>query len=90
MSDTVLSHLENIMRIYLQSTEAATDDRHGEKLPEIGTYLLQTSDGGSKQALRDSLNNLTPSFRRFKRTKSYSVLYAKVREFEEISQKLYG
>lgn len=86
----MLVQLENIMRIYLQLTEEATDGPREEKLPEIGTYLLQTSDSSSKQALRDSLNNLAPSFRRFKRTKSFATLYKKIREFEEISQKLYA
>ena len=80
-------YLEKIINIYVK----ANNDRvsSGERTSELGTYLLNNNESNAKQVLVECLNNLRPSFKRFKKTKSFRCLYRKVKEFEEISQKIY-
>lgn len=85
-------HLDRIMRIYLQTTTSSIENRDSggkERASTVGTYLLNTSETNAKQQLVDSLNQLRPSFARFKKTISFRALYERVKEYEEISQKIY-
>lgn len=85
-------HLDRIMRIYLQTTISNIGERDSigkERNSTVGTYLLNTSETTAKQQLVDSLNKLRPSFSRFKKTVSFTALYQRVKEYEEISQKIY-
>ena len=85
-------HLDRIMRIYLQTTNSNIGERDSnirDRRSTVGTYLLNTSETSAKQQLVDSLNRLRPSFSRFKKTISFRTLYQRVKEYEEISQKIY-
>lgn len=82
-----LIHLDRIMKIYLNQHV------HTPKTPSdnsVGTYLLNSSENSAKEALNESINNLRPSFKRFKKTIAFKALFKKVKEFEEISQKIYA
>lgn len=79
-------NLERIMRIYLQSDTEAK----GVQPPSVlGTYLLNSNDVTAKQVLQENLHQLRSSFKNYKKTVSYRTLHRKVKEFEEISQKIY-
>lgn len=89
-----LVHLDRIMKIYLNASKANEqtpgNDRLSRPSTEMGTYLLSHSEGTAKQQLIESMNSLRPSFRKFKKTISFKALFMKVKEFEEISQKIYS
>ena len=87
-----LVHLDRIIRIYLQTNRTSNGQRDSQvqgRSDSVGTYLLHNSESKAKQELVDSLNKLRPSFSRFKRTVAFRALYRRVKEFEEISQKIY-
>jgi hypothetical protein len=86
-------HLDRIIRIYLKTTRTSHEPRLSRlqrgSSDSVGTYLLHPSESKEKQELVDSLNKLRPSFSRFKRTAAFRALFARVKEFEEISQRIY-
>jgi hypothetical protein len=86
-----LGHLDRIIRIYLQTgrTSNGRDSQQPAPRESVGTYLLPATETKAKNELVDSLNKLRPSFSRFKKTVAFRALYRRVKEFEEISQKIY-
>lgn len=85
-----MSHLDAIVEIYLKVSSDETAMRLSVQNPsQLGTYLVQNAESSTKHILIESINQLEPSFKRFKQTKSFVALYKKVKEFEEISQKIY-
>lgn len=88
---TELAHLDKIIRIYLQTNRSSNirDSQGPERTDSVGTYLLHSSETKAKNELVDSLKKLRPSFSRFKKTVAFRALYRRVKEFEEISQKIY-
>lgn len=85
-------YLENIMRIYLRSFkdgESRSNDDPGPSESGVGTYLMKPTESSSKQQFLEYINRLQPSFERFKKTVAYRALYKKVKEFEQISERVY-
>lgn len=86
-------YLEEIMRIYLRSFKDGDSLRPSEEMRPsesgVGTYLMKPSESTSKQQFLEYINMLQPSFDRFKKTVAYRALYKKVKEFEQISERVY-
>lgn len=88
-------YLEEIMRIYLRSFKEGESHRTSNN-PQldggesgVGTYLMKPTETTSKQQFLEYINRLQPSFERFKKTVAYKALYKKVKEFEQISERVY-
>lgn len=80
-------YLEQLMKLYLTSYQ--TTRKTAEGFEELSGELLR-NDSTSKHAFEVYLQKLYPSYKRFQGTISYLALYRKVREFEEITEKIYG
>jgi len=83
-----LFHLDEIMRIYLNSFKV--DDKKHQDGSQIGTFFLNSSESTAKQIFLEHISRLQESFERFKKTEAFSALYLRVKEFEEISERVYN
>jgi len=88
-------YLDEIMKIYLKSfKDPQIDNVVGSVAPgaSIGgatTLNFNQSQSTNRQVFMEYIKRLDPSFERFKGTKAYYHLYKKVKEFEDISEKVY-
>jgi len=78
-------YLDEIMRIYLRNTQ------YRKSSPaSLSTNLIDTNESTTRQVFMEYIKRLQPSFDRFKQTVAYETLYKKVKEFEEISERVYN
>lgn len=80
-------YLEQLMKLYLTSYK--TTKKTADGFEELNGELLR-NDSTSKHAFDVYLQKLYPSYKRFQETTAYLILYNRVREFEEITEKIYG
>ena len=75
------------MQLYLKSFKA--DEGQDTNRQDYGTFLMKEDQAESKKLFLEYINKLQPSFERFKKTVAFKCLYHKVKEFEQISERVY-
>lgn len=82
--------LDEIMAIYLNPRDYKHKKKSIISPNSIGTAGVDiTNESTTRQVFMEYINQLQPSFMRFKQTVAYKALYLRVKEFEAISEKAY-
>lgn len=80
--------LDEIMTIYLNPKDYKNKSIIAPS--SVGTGGVDiTNESTTRQLFMEYINQLQPSFMRFKQTVAYKALYLRVKEFEAISEKAY-
>ena len=84
-------YLDEIMQIYISSGHHQTKSQKSKSMrpASVGSNLMSQTRTTKRKVFMEYIQRLGPSFNRFKRTVAYHHLYMKVKEFEEISEKVY-
>lgn len=80
--------LDEIMNIYLNPREYQGRSNIAPS-SSVGTGFDMTNESTTRQVFMEYINQLQPSFVRFKQTVAYKALYMRVKEFEAISERVY-
>ena len=77
-----------IMKMYINNNSKKINPEPND---DPGTFLLNPGEDSSTVRRRfvECINSLIPSFNNFKKTNAYFALHEKVKEFQDISEKVY-